>query len=136
LVGKKASMATIKDPPPNAEGFICPVCHFMGKDGIELADHFEREHEEPSSGHKARLQALSHQNLAVNTFKPPPFCHQPNCRICHVAFGYSRTRHHCRNCGKLFFMFCLFLVACPLTQFFKIVFMFCTNSSMVNTNKK
>jgi hypothetical protein len=132
-------MAATKDPPPNAEGFICPVCHFMGKDGIELADHFEREHEEPSSGHKARLQALSHQNLAVNTFKPPPFCHQPNCRICHVAFGYSRTRHHCRNCGNFFFAFCLFWlhVHRPLTHFFlKLCLCFALISSMVNTNKK
>lgn len=81
-------------------GFICPVCHWVGSDGPELASHFEREHEESSSGqHKARQQALSHTNMSISTFAAPDFGYQPECRICRVAFGYSRTRHHCRNCG-------------------------------------
>jgi len=82
-------------------GFICPVCHFVASDGPELATHFEVEHE--SSGppkHKAQHGELSHLNMAVRSSKPPEFGYQTECKVCRVAFGYSRTRHHCRNCGS------------------------------------
>jgi hypothetical protein len=48
------------------EGFICPVCMWLGQDGPELAHHFETEHEEARSGTlKAGQKALSHVNLSL-----------------------------------------------------------------------
>jgi hypothetical protein len=48
------------------EGFICPVCMWVGQDGPDLANHFETEHEEARSGTlKAGQNALSHGNLSL-----------------------------------------------------------------------
>lgn len=83
-------------------GFICPGCHRQFDSPEALTAHFEKEHEDPSQGgtqHRTQQQALSHTNLSVQSFQAPQFGYQPTCKTCHVSFGLSRARHHCRNCG-------------------------------------
>ena len=88
------------------EGFICPVCKFIAADAQELTSHFAQEHEGPDKNgdnqevtKSVKHTSLSHQNMATVQTTAPPFRNNPTCRVCSIAFGYSRIRRNCRNCG-------------------------------------
>lgn len=62
------------------------------------------------NGEEALVWGENEGNATGNVEAPPPWVPDeaaPTCMACQAPFTVVRRRHHCRNCGKVKFLFFL-----------------------------
>ncbi|NXK67164.1 ZFY16 protein, partial [Sylvietta virens] len=63
------------------------------------------ENSSEAGGNQTSESARSHETAPAQSWKQPlwvPDSEAPNCMNCQVKFTFTKRRHHCRACGKVF----------------------------------
>ncbi|GAB1600623.1 uncharacterized protein LOC115214902 isoform X1 [Argonauta hians] len=108
------SSQQLASSPTTSQSSLC------GDGGVEYSEEGENNHSDPSESQQREVKPTQHQfdpdemsgdkssSCQIGAVAPVwiPDADAPNCMQCEAKFRFTKRRHHCRACGKVFCAAC------------------------------
>lgn len=77
-----------------------------GGGSVDGEDGFQQQQQSQQQQQQAQSETMSHSQLGMVAPIWIPDSDAPNCMQCEARFTFTKRRHHCRACGKVFCSAC------------------------------